>query len=263
MLRNKNIFFNIFITLSLIATISFTSCKKEEPETIDSDAYELQVQDVSISNESTTVEEVQKWRQTNKKICVFFGYDFNTPEIIENYTNILSENFGLVEDGGLIYTITYPNSFKHPKSYISELNTMLSEADGDLIGLIILGAPENTHYALGRLQDYWNMKIPYPIFSLFPQDESLGMESTCDFVLDKFISAEITGEVVSEDAELVVKEAPKVLISTINYMKNLNGAFTKNSSIQNHVVQMFKGYKLQYYTDPETGLHAINHFILY
>ena len=46
-------------------------------------------------------------------------------------------------------------------------------------------------------------------------------------------------------------------------MKNLNGPFTKDSSVQAHVVQMLKGYKIQYFIDPETGLHAINHFVLY
>ena len=37
----------------------------------------------------------------------------------------------------------------------------------------------------------------------------------------------------------------------------------KDGSVQAHVAQKKKKKKLQYYMDPETGLHAINHFVLY
>ena len=256
------IIFKLFAIL-LFSAVIFSACKEEEPEVaIDIDALQLEVSDSAEKN-PFDLQQV-KWRKTNKRICIIFGYDFNSPEVIEKITGILSENFGLEEDDGLIYTITYPTDFKHPKTYISELTSMLTETDKDLLGVIILGAPEKTHYALGRIQDYWNMEIPYPIFSLFPQDEPLGLESTCDFVLDKFLAADITGDVVSdENVAKIVEESPAVLISTINYMKNLNGGLKKNSTLQTHIVQMLRGNKLQYYTDPETGLHAINHFIIY
>ena len=48
-----------------------------------------------------------------------------------------------------------------------------------------------------------------------------------------------------------------------DYMMILNGPLKKDGSVQAHVAQMLHGKKLQYYTDPETGLHAINHFVLY
>lgn len=261
------------IELFLLLLICFTSfifsgCKEEEPEIIDTDAVELEVTDLPDSfdfyGDKPFKTTQPKWRYTNKKICVIFGYDFNTPEIVSKFTEFLQENYGLESDDGLIYTITYPNNFKHTKTYVSELTAMLTETDKDLIGVIILGAPANTHYALGRVQDYWNMKVPYPIFSLFPQDEALGLESTCDFVLDKYLAADITGDVVSdENIAKIIDNAPDILISSINYMLNLNGGLKKDSSLQSHIAQMMKGKKLQYYTDPETGLHAINHFILY
>lgn len=253
----------IFICIFLLVTTVITSCKKEEPETININALQLEISDSTEQNPFDN--KIDYWRPENKKICVIFGYDFNSPEIVSSYTELLQKNFGLTEEGGLIYTITYPDNFKHNgKYYVSELYSMLSEADGDLIGVIILGAPENTHTALGRLQDYWNMKLPYPIFSLFPQDEFLGMESTCDLVIDKLQTADETGNILSEEiVNKKISDAPEVLISCINYMKKMNGPFEKNNSIQAHIIQMLYGKKIQYYLDPETGLHAINHFILY
>ena len=258
--NKKSVIINLAAVLLVLPLIF--SCKKNEPEEPDTSVLQLVIQD---STEQSPFEvSKMKWQKTNKRICVIFGYDFNSPEIVESYTNLLEENFGLDEEDGLIYTITYPDSFKHVKSYVSELTSMITETEKDLIGVIILGAPDNTHYALGRIQDYWDMNPPYPIFSLFPQDESLGMESTCDFVLDKHISTDITGDKLhDEDITHILQEAPQVLTSVINYMKNLNGPFTKDSSVQAHVVQMLKGNKIQYFIDPETGLHAINHFVLY
>ena len=252
----------IFLAFSILCLSLLFSCKKTVEEEADSSILQLAIQDSTEENPFEALP--HNWQKTNKRICLIFGYDFNSQEIIESYTELLSENFGLDEEDGIIYTITYPDSFKHIKSYVSELTSMITESEKDLIGVIILGAPENTHYALGRIQDYWNMNPPYPIFSLFPQDESLGMESTCDFVLDKYISTDITGgKLHDEDISHILQEAPQVLLSVINYMKNLNGPFTKDSSVQAHVVQMLKVYKIQYFIDPETGLHAINHFVLY
>lgn len=254
---------NIFI-LTLCAGFAFSACKKEEPEIIIDNTPILQVSDLSeFHGQNPFKTGLPKWRKTNKRICVVFGYDYNDPENVAYFTNLLEENFGLENEDGLIYTITYPNDFKNTKTYISELTAMLTENDKDLIGVVILGAPERTHYALGRVQDYWNMEIPYPIFCLFPQDEALGLESTCDFVLDKHLTADISGEISEEDAGQIVEKTPEVLIPVINYMQNLNGALKKDASVQGHVVQMLKGKKLQYYTDPETGLHAINHFVIY
>lgn len=261
----KSLFSIKTIFLLILSTgFIFSACKKEEPEIIVDNTPLLQVSDISeFKNQNPSNKELPKWRKTNKRICVIFGYDFNAPEIVSSFTNLLEENFGLEDEDGLIYTITYPNDFKNTKTYISELTAKFTENDKDLIGVVILGAPERTHYALGRIQDYWNMKIPYPIFCLFPQDEALGLESTCDFVLDKYLSADISGEISEEDADKIVEQTPEVIIPVIKYMQNLNGAFKKDASVQAHVVQMLKGRKLQYYTDPETGLHAINHFVLY
>lgn len=258
--RSNNFFAAIIISFSIIFTFS---CHKEEPEEIDQNIAQLKITDSPEKNPFGNAESC--WQYTNKKIYILFGYDFNDQELVNSCTSLLEKKYGLTADGGLIHTITYPDSFKHNgKNYISDLTSMLTEADGDLLGVIILGAPDNTHIALGRLQDYWNMKVPYPVFSLFPQDESLGMESTCDLVLDKQQTADVTGSIVSEETvSQKINDFPEVLFSCIDYMMILNGPFKKDGSVQAHVAQMLQGKKLQYYMDPETGLHAINHFVLY
>lgn len=258
--KSYKLFVAIIISLSIF---SINACHKEEPEEIDQNIAQLKISDSSEVNPFGNSENC--WQYTNKKIYILFGYDFNDQELVNSCTSLLEKKYGLTADGGLIQTITYPDSFKHNgKNYISDLTSMLTEADGDLLGVIILGAPDNTHIALGRLQDYWSMKVPYPVFSLFPQDESLGMESTCDLVLDKQQTADVTGSIVSEEAvSQKINDFPEILFSCIDYMMILNGPLKKDGSVQAHVAQMLHGKKLQYYTDPETGLHAINHFVLY
>lgn len=265
MYHNKSI--SLSLCLFLTVLVFFTGCQKEIPEEVDENTIQLEVTECfePVKYYGDKSWKIDYWRRTNKRICIIFGYDFNSPEIIEEYTNLLQNKFGLEADGGPIFSVIYPTSFKHNgKSYISDLTSMLTEMDKNLSGIIILGAPENTHIALGRVQDYWKMKIPYPIFSLFPQDDFLGMESTCDFVLDKSQSAEISGNIIPEDdVSKKIEEAPEVLVSAVNYMLMMDGPFLKDNSIQKHALQMLKGRKLQYYLDPETGIHAINHFILY
>lgn len=262
-LRPARIIKLLAVTVIAFSTICVLSCHKEEPEEIDQNIAQLKIIDSSEKAPFGNTENC--WQYTNKKIYILFGYDFNDQELVNSCTSLLEKKYGLTADGGLIQTITYPDSFKHNgKNYISDLTSMLTEADGDLLGVIILGAPDNTHIALGRLQDYWNMKVPYPVFSLFPQDESLGMESTCDLVLDKQQTADVTGSIVSEESvSQKINDFPEILFSCIDYMILLNGPLKKDGSVQAHVAQMLHGKKLQYYMDPETGLHAINHFVLY
>ncbi|MCQ2591813.1 MAG: hypothetical protein MJ188_03425 [Treponema sp.] len=252
---------NLEVKDSEIALITKESDYLYFPQNQDSQAVtkDFQSEAIFFGKEKTN------WRYTKKRILVFFGYDFNTPEVKEKIIKILENNFGLSENDGLISTITYPDSFKrNGRYYVSDFTDFLINYDEDLAGIIILGAPERTHIALGRLQDYWNMQVPYPIISLFPQDDILGMESTCDLVLDKLDEVDadnLPAEESSNSALLSV--ATNVLISSINYMVNMNGGIKKDSSAQAHAVQMVKGKRLQYYLDPESGLHAINHFIIF
>lgn len=252
----KHIFFVCLCAVSL-----FTGCKKNA-STLDSE-NSISI-DLSLGNKNDLITSPQTWHITNKRILVLFGYDFNTPEIVDEYKNLLAHNFGLSDDGGLIYPVVYPGDFKHGvKGYVNDLLTTLQNDEYEFCGVVLLGAPERTHSALAKNQDKWDLSVPYPVIALFPQDEVLGIEATCDIVLDKGQSAEITGGLVAEETtSLFIEDAPEILVNTINYMLTLQGPLTNNSNLQQHLVQMIKKQNIHHYQDPETGLQSINHFVL-
>ena len=246
----------------LISFILFSGCKKEKNQVPQTDLIQLNIQPAADTKVLET--QNQKWHVTNKRVCVIFGYDFNTPEAVEKFTALLGERYGLEADGGLIYTMIYPDSFKHgAKGYASELTAALTGTDKDLAGILILGAPENTHTAFARLQDYWELNVPFPIYALFPQDDVLGLESTCDFVLDKEQQTDLTGDIAPEETvSEIILEAPEVLTDCIDYMLEMEGPFVKDSTLPKHVMQMLKDKKIHHYVDPESGIQSINHFVL-
>ena len=169
------------------------------------------------------------------------------------YKDLLEKKFGLDSEDGLISTITYPDDFKHNgRTYVSELKAFLSDGTRDFCGVVILGAPENTHIALARLQDEWNMEIPFPIIALFPQDDILGLEATCDIVIDRMQSGELAEEEFTNDQLFISEKAPSILCKTIDYINILAAPLPRDTSIQQNVVQMYNGEKIAHYLDPET-----------
>ena len=257
MKKSTAVLSGIFImTLSLI----FSSCKKETK------SYNTESLVLSLNTSSTTElsKATQKWHITNKKICVLFGYDFNDPLVRDPLIELLKENFGLAEDGGLIYPLIYPEDFKHGvRGYASDFAAILASDDLDLAGIVLLGAPENTHPAIAKNQDKWEQEVPYPVIALFPQDDVLGIESTCDIVVDKGQMAGLTGEIAPEETDgQIYSEAPQVIVDTIKYVLSLDGALPKNQTVQAHLKQILKDKQFHHYTDPETGLQSINHFVI-
>lgn len=246
--------------LMIVSVLTFNSCKKETKN----DTSNSLVISLNQGSESDFSSTPQKWHITNKKICVLFGYDFNNEEIKEPLLALLKENFGLAEDGGLIYPLVYPDSFKHGiRGYASDFAAILQADDLDLAGIIVLGAPENTHTALAKNQDKWNQEVPYSVVALFPQDDVLGIESTCDIVVDKGQTAGLTGEIAPEESDGQIHEnAPEIIVKTIEYIQLLDGAPSRSKELQKHMEQMLEGYQFHHYTDPESGLMSINHFVL-
>ena len=243
-----------------VLAAGFTGCKKTQKEE-DTNSVDLTLNQADTPAIQSTP---QKWHVTNKRIAVLFGYDFNNPDIKEELLSLLSENFGLDEDGGLIYPITYPDDFKHGvKGYASDFTAVLQSDDLDLAGVVLLGAPENTHIALARNQDKWELEVPYPVIALFPQDDVLGIESTCDIVVDKGQTAGLTGEIAPEESDgQIHAKAPEIIVETIKYIQLLDGAPERSKALQKHMEQMLEGYQFHHYTDPESGLMSINHFVL-
>lgn len=250
----KKIFLIIFLSVFLF------SCQKKSLD----NSTDFQKIELTSVNENEFSKKAQKWHATNKRIFLFLGHSYNSPEIIEQINFTIEENFGFAENDGLIIQKIFPNDFKYSnKSFFTIFADELKHSNEDFLAIILLGAPENTHIALSRYQDFWEQEIPFPIISLFPQDETLGIESTCDIVIDKSQAVEITGEQISEEnEESIVEDYCEILINCINYVKNIDFPLQKDFSLKQHTIQMLKTKKIKNFIDPETGLQSINHFII-
>lgn len=260
-MKNKTIFIHLLSAAALTALIvCLSGCKKKQKK-IDSNSVDLTLNQVE---ESQLQAVPQKWHVTNKRVCVLFGYDFNNPEVKDKLLITLKENFGLDEDGGLIYPLTYPEDFKHgARGYASDFAAILQDEELEFSGIVLLGAPENTHTALAKNQDKWEQEVPYPVVALFPQDDVLGIESTCDIVVDKGQTAGLDGEIAPEESDgQIHQNAEEIIVETIKYIQLLDGAPSRTATLQKHMEQMLKGYQFHHYIDPESGLQSINHFVL-
>ena len=246
--------YQLFMMISLAALI-FSACSKNKKEITQEDSFELSLDKTSAKVSAAP----QSWHITNKRICVVFGYDFNSPEVYQKLKALLEEKYGLDEDGGLIYPLLYPDDFKHgSRGYSGDLFAILNDDTIDFSGLIILGAPEKTHTALARLQDKWEQQVPYPIIALYPPDDVLGLEAACDVVMDQ---GQIEHDNNSELAEQEILNADEILIDTINYIIALGSPMSRDISVQTHVQQMYKNKSFRRYVDSQSGLQSINHFV--
>lgn len=197
-----------------------------------------------------------------KNIVIVLGYGYNDESNISKITQSLNEKFGVEteEKAGLISIFVYPADFMVAgKERISSLANKVE--DKNLAGMIILGAPEGLHIALSKIQDKSeNGKIQYPVFTLFSQDDVLGMESTSDFVLDyahktNTIEDEVTDFIPDFDASIILTNA-------ISAMIELREPLKADSSLQPFVQKLLdKNRTVTHYIDGETGLQSINHFI--
>ena len=248
----------IFIIFSIFLILGCS--KKSEINLQDIQTIEL----LDSSTDNLSENYTQTWHTTNKRIMVLFGYNFNTPEVYEPILLELSKKFGLDENGGLILPLFYPDSFKHsPRSFFTQIANILADDAYDFCGVITLGAPENTHVAFSRNQDLWNENVPYPVIALFPQDDVLGLESSCDFVLDKTQTVNLNSDfIVDEEENVTISEAPEVLENTIYYILDIDFSFPRTSDLRLHVANILRNRKFNYYKDSETGLQSINHFVL-
>ncbi len=244
------------VILSTLA-LSTTGCQKQKQVTfeIPADGIELNITEFDTSKET----DKPLWKnEDHKTIGILFGYGFNEEKDYAPIKEELSKRFGLEEEGGLLWTVTYPDDFKYGR--IMNMYDMINEKN-NLSGIILLGAPERTHYMLASLQDYWNNSIPYPIFSFFPQDDILGEESTCDFVLEyeRDISEEAGN---AENAKAFDFDVTELLSSAIQYMDKLDTSISYDKELSLHVQNITGNKSIYRYTDSESGLPSINHFIL-
>ncbi len=248
----KKKWFGIAFCVFAFFLFGCTEKKRSSSSWDDGDLLQLSVKE---SNPEENSEMPFMHREPNDGlICVMFGYGFNTEDFYTNTISRLKEKYGLEEDGGLIVPIIYPDDLK---SRISNLYDVVSERN--IKGLILLGAPEMTHKTLMKLRNDWNGHPPYAIFSFMPQDDILGQESCCDFVLEYERKTNI--EVESENV-VIGEDADDIVLRAVRYMAALPSALPLDLDLHSHVQSIVGEKKVRRYTDTESGIQVINHFII-
>lgn len=207
-----------------------------------------------------------QWQPSAKKICVVFGYGYNSENFINQELERLEKNFGIsdgTENSGLIIPYVFPDDFKVGNTgRISKLISMLK--DVKIAGIITLGAPEYTNNTLAVFRENMEDGNEFPIYTLFPQDDILAIEATSDFVLDKAVEqSDNVQEIKEESEQIIVDEIEDIIDNAIDYMLLFEKPLKSNSELRIHVNNIAgANYKIKRYVDPETGLSSINHFII-
>ena len=235
--------------VSIISCVMTLCVACEKRESLEDTAIKLDAEGaIQLEVQKTTEEQNIDWTTTERKICVIFGYEYNREEFKSKALAAFSQKYGMAEEGGLILPLIYPDDFLHSgRARISSLKDLV--ANYYLDGMIILGAPESMNRALAAIEDEYGGQKPYPVVAFFPQDDMLGIESTCDLVFER-------ASEISDDEMLSIVEA------TIEYLPLCQGNLESRTEIE-HATQMLDGKKgIKRYVDSDTGLSPENHFIL-
>ena len=208
------------------------------------------------------IDEETKAYLAGKHIAVVLGYGYNDPAFIESTRAVLNRDYGLKteEADGLIQLFVYPDDFDvGGRTRISKLASLLEETE--LAGILILGAPEGMNIPLSKMQDAAGGSLPYPVFTLFPQDEVLASEATADFVLDYANGGESTA--LQEEVEVTQDfDADTLIENSVQEMISLRGALPDDSKLFTFVQDIVgKERAISHYIDAESGIQSANHFI--
>ena len=204
---------------------------------------------------------VQLWHPSPERICILFGYGYNSADFTAKMTEELEARYGSAENGGLILPLIFPDDFKRGgKSFSSEFGSLLDAEE--LRGIILLGAPDGTHKAIARLQDSFCGNVPYPVFSFFSQDDVLAMEDSADILIDKAQKAELDGVVETGTELTFAKEVPELLKNAADVIASSDAPFEKNAGLLALAERLAGGAKISRYIDTETGLVSVNHFVM-
>lgn len=265
---NKKLFY-----ITTVVTMFFAiSCGKEKkPNNVVKTTESIVFEDKNQSH----------WHVSDKKICVIFGYGYNDEKFTKSTIEALSTKYGL-DDGtpesGLIYPLIYPEDFKvGSNARVSSLVDKLE--DKDMAGIITIGAPEYMNYALSKLEEEWDNMLPFPVYSIVPQDEVLAIEAVSNFVLDKAVEAPKEGadtskKDISEEEktpsgeaeatdQVVITEMPEILNRAIDYMLLTKEPLKNDENLIKHVQRIAgSDFEIVPYVDAETGIKSSNHFVL-
>lgn len=261
----------LILILSVSCAAFFcTSCKKQTPLRTPEEIlleYE-QTADLIVENslDSAGVPfenqdfSIPKWMPSeNDPIILLFGHGYSKWEgeeqqkAREELMNTLRKEVGLYSEGGIIEEMDFLQEYLTGKRI--RTNFLATDLKGtNAQALIIVSAPDRTHYALAALQEVSGL----PVYSVFPQDDVPGTEAGSAFVLDYQgdKAAQNDEEMASFDGDL-----SKVLIPMIKAIKKENKTDFV-SEFRTKLADFYSSFSLTPYLDPETGLKSQNHFVL-
>lgn len=212
------------------------------------------------------IQEIGNYVESQRKIGILLGYGYNDAAFVEATLEEIHRTLGLAEQGGAVIPYIYPQDFmRGGTARISALSDMLEE-DG-VHGLVVVGAPEGTHRVLAALQNTELNRALYPVISLMPQDDILGIESGSDIVIEYVpVSATVEGELVAESGTYQ-ENVPQLIARSAYYLTLLPaeyfGGFPQDLDLLTHARQMAgSSWIVSRYIDPETGLCPMNHFVI-
>ncbi|MBQ0039533.1 MAG: hypothetical protein KBS64_03825 [Treponema sp.] len=242
----------IFMQMAAVfAAFVIMSCSKkdanEQPELLSGDVMELK-----LSDHDGQVTKAPVWTNDEGVVFVVFGYGYNDSEFCGKAKAFLSEKYGLAENGGLVSMIVFPddlhNRISNFRSIVDENNTL---------GIVLFGAPEGTHYTLASIRENHDNRPTFNIFSFFPQDDILGQEGTCNFVMDHESSSKL-----QEQEQVMDKDIFGILSSAIEYAAVLPAGLPSDNELHAHVQAIAGTRKVHRYVDGETGIQVRNHFVI-
>ncbi len=253
----------MLIFFATIFCVAFVSCKKS-PEQNETPLVPLDF----ISEKNLASDSMPAWHHSFKKICIVFGYGYNEKNYVQGIVESLAKKYGLDDgtpDSGLIFPLVFPDDF--PGERITRLPSLIGERE--LAGLIIVGAPEKTNYAIASLEDEWDSRenmIPYPVYAFFPQDDIAGIEATSNFVLDRTLegSGSIDDETDKEEvSQTQVVDLDALLDHAVEYMLLTECPLPPDKNLLSHVSRIVgNDYKVSRYIDAQSGLQSVNHFVI-
>jgi hypothetical protein len=201
----------------------------------------------------------------NERIAVVFGYGYNGEDFVASALEYFSAAFVSASGEPVIAAFVFPDDFiTGGASRVSLLYDKLTAYN--LAGVVLLGSPENTHYALGKLQDSYG---GVPVVSLFSQDDQMGTEALSCLVFDFEAKNERQSEdiafedVLETEFQQYSEDVPFLLTRVVYYVSLLDSPLSKNGELRVHAQQMFGSeWNILPYVDAETGMQPVNHFVI-
>ncbi len=238
----------IFFAAVLFAALTAAGCTP---------AAEKQTERAAVVSDS-----VRLWEPSDTVVCVVFGHGYTEDVFLSDTLELLSQQFGMEDDGGFIRPMIYPDDFT--RGGVERIFWLSDIAEDDTVsGVITLGCPELTYRALSVIR---GEKPGFPVLSLFPQDDILAVESHSTAVVDFAAETPAAGEdgIPSLEEETIrnIEAVPALLAESVRLVKN--GGFPEPGEPLRTLFADTVGdaWNVAFYVDPETGIRSANHFTL-